>query len=309
MKKNYFIFIFSIFFCLNIFAETAVVLDFDTELIDYENNASIMSDMLRSELVKTKKIDIIDRKSMNAAINEIKSQMSDYMSNENVKQLGKMLNADYLVIGHVLSLSNKSASSKIINNIFFNKAEKILIGNDKVEVVAQLIEVETLKVLSSTSVELNKWTEFSNYTKKMAYDLVTPVLKETEIASEVLTNIKKANEDMLEGTWSTEVVHEGITDFYSVIFDENHKVKVSIISTNKKGKQTKAEGSGRYIFNDNDKILSISVNILNGDVKHLKSLNWKSYINPGSDELSFSYNIPITSDNNSKVMKCNFFKD
>ncbi|MDY3131738.1 MAG: CsgG/HfaB family protein [Treponema sp.] len=309
MKRNCLIVLFSIFFCFTCFAETVVVLDFDTEIIDYENNASVMSDMLRSELVKTKKINIIDRKSMNAAINEIQSQMSDYMSNENVKQLGKMLNADYLVIGHVLSLSNKSASSPTSNNIFLNKAEKILIGDDKVEVVVQLIEIETLKVLSSTSVELKKWTDFSNYTKKMAYDLVTPILKGDKISSEVLTNIQKANEDMLEGTWTTELVHDGITDYYTVIFNENHKVTVSIISKNKKGKQTKSEGSGRYIFNDNEKILSITINSLNGDIKHLTSLNWKAYINPGSDELSFSYNIPITSDNNSKVMKCDFYKE
>lgn len=309
MKKKLLLILSLFLFCFASFAETVVVLDFDTEIMDYENNAAIMSDMLRSELVKTKKLDIIDRKSMNAAINEIQSSMSDYMSNENVKQLGKMLNADYLVIGHVLALSNKSSSSPIQSNIFLNKAEKILIGDDKVEIVAQLIEVETLKVLSSSSVELKKWTDFSNYTKKMAYDLVTPVLKSDKISAEVLTNIQKANEEMLEGTWTTEVVHDGITDFYTVEFGENHKVAVTIISTNKKGKQSQAEGSGRYTFNDNDKILTVTVNTLRGDIKHLKSLNWKAYINPGSDELSFSYNIPLSSDSNSKAMKCDFFKD
>ena len=42
MKRNCLIVLFS-----TCFAETVVVLDFDTEIIDYENNASVMSDMLR----------------------------------------------------------------------------------------------------------------------------------------------------------------------------------------------------------------------------------------------------------------------
>ena len=309
MKKRFFLLFATILIYFSAFAETVVVLDFDTVIMDYENNAAIMSDMLRAELVKTKKLDIIDRKSMNAAINEIQSSMSDYMSNDNVKQLGKILNADYLVIGHVLSLSNKSASSPISTNIFLNKAEKILIGDDKVEVVAQLIEVETLKVLSSSSVELKKWTDFSNYTKKMAYELSTPVLKSDKISSEVLTNIQKANEDMLEGTWITEVVHDGITDYYTITFGENHKVTVNISSINKKGKESNAEGTGRYIFNDNDKILTLTINTLKGDIKHLQNLNWKAYINPDSDEQSFAYTIPITSESNSKLTKSKFFKE
>ena len=47
MKRNCLIVLFSIFFCFTCFAETVVILDFDTEIIDYENNVSIMSDMLR----------------------------------------------------------------------------------------------------------------------------------------------------------------------------------------------------------------------------------------------------------------------
>ena len=260
--------------CVSLFAETVVVLDFDTEILDYENNAVIMSDMLRAELVKTKKLEVIDRKSMNAAIHEIQSSMSDYMSDTNVKQLGRMLNADYLVIGHVLALSNTSASSPR-QNIFLNTAEKILLGNDKVEVIAQMVDVETLRVLSSASIELKKWTEFSKYTKKMAYDLVASAMSSADkLSSQVLTNIKKANEDMLGGIWTAEMAHDGILDNYTVEFEENHRISVKVVSTSKKGKQTEAEGNGRYTFNDNDKILSVTVNTLRGDVKHLKSINW-----------------------------------
>lgn len=309
MKKIITIFMSLLLAAGTAFAETVVVLDFDTEIQGYEKNASIMSDMLRSELVKIGNFDIVDRKTMSAAINEMQSQLSGYMETQNVAQLGKMLNADHLIIGHVHSLSNKANTESDVKNIFLNKAEEILIGSDKVEVVAQLVEIETLKVLSSSSVELKKWTDFSKYTRKMAYDLTVSLLGKDSIGDEIFTNIKKANEEMLQGSWAAEVSHDGILDYYEIKFEENHKVSVKVTSVDRSGKETKSEGTGRYVFNDSEKILSVSVNRLNGKIKHLKSIEWKSFVNPGQNEKSFSYSIPSTFGSKTKLQKCEFFKE
>lgn len=307
--KRFLSILFAFFLLFPLFSETVLVLDFDTEIKEYENNAVIMSDMLRSELVKTGKFDVIDKKSMGAAIKEIQGQMSDYMTNDNVKQLGRMLNADYLVIGHVLTLSNSSPETRDSENIFLNTAEKILIGKDKIEVIVQILEIETLKVLSSSSVELKKWTDFSKYTKKIARELTADISQKNSSFEKIITNINKTSEEMFEGVWTAEVVHDGVTDVYTISFNEKRKIDISVTSSSKNGKETKSNGTGRYAFNDSEKILSITVNLLKGNIKHLKSINWKSFVNPSNDGQMFSYSIPVSSSNNAKNIRAEFYKE
>ena len=306
--RKYIAILFIALFGLPLFGENILVLDFDTEIIDYENNAVIMSDMIRNELVKTGKVDVVDKKSMGIAINEIQSQMSEYMTNENVKQLGRMLNADYLVIGHVMTLSNKSSGSVSSGNIFLDSAEKVLTGKDKIEVIVQLLDIETLHVLSSSSAEMKKWTDFSKYTKKIAVELTSAVVRKNSATEKVLTNINNATEDLLVGTWTSEVVHDGIIDTYTITFGENRKVDLSVTSTSKK-KVSQATGTGRYTFNDSEKILSVTVGLLKGDIKHLDSIKWRSFVNPASDESMFSCSIPVSSAKGAKNMRADFYKD
>lgn len=300
--KKYFIVLLSLLLCsVSIHSKTAVVLDFDTEIKDFEHNAVIMSDMLRSELVNTKKLDVIDRKSMDIAIGEMRSQASDYRSNKNVKQLGQMLNADYIIIGVVSLLSNTGASA----NGFFSQIGKVVTGKDKIEVIVRILDVETLKVLSSSSTELENWTDFSKHVKKIALDLVG----NHALSSEVSTNIKNAKESMLYGIWEGEIVHNGIIDKYTISFGQKHKVAIDVVSGENTAKETRAKGVGRFTFNDSEKILAITINSLSGDIQHLKSINWKSFVNPSQDDLSFSYIIPETSTNGSSKVKITFYKE
>lgn len=308
MKKIVGVFLLMLFIA-PLFAENVLVLDFDTEIRDYENNAIIMSDMIRSELVRTGKVNVVDKKSMNVAIEEIQNQQSEYRTNENVKQLGRMLNADYLVIGHVMTLSNKSAGAVDSGNLFLDSAEKVLTGKDKVEVIVQLLDIETLHVLSSSSAEMKKWTDFSKYTKKIAVELTSAVVRKNSATEKVLTNINNATEDLLVGTWTSEVVHDGIIDTYTITFGGNRKIDLSVTSSSKKNKITQAEGSGRYTFNDSEKILSVTINTLKGDVKHLDSIKWKTFVNPASDDSMFSCSIPVSSVKGAKNMRADFYKD
>lgn len=181
MKKNIFILILSIVYnVFTMYSQTILVLDFDTEIEDFQNNAKIMADMLRSDLVNTQKLDVIDRKSMDLQIEIMQNQMSDYMSNQNVQELGKMMNADYLVIGQVMSLSNAPQSQNSEKNFFSKIADRIFHGKDKIEVVVQILDIETSKVISSSSIELEEWTDFSSHTQKIMNELVQSFAKKNQ---------------------------------------------------------------------------------------------------------------------------------
>ena len=118
MKRLLFTIALMIYGIVNLHSQTILVLDFDTEIEDFQNNTKIMADMLRSDLVNTQKLDVIDRKSMDLQIEIMQNQMSDYMSNQNVQELGNLMNADYLVIGQVMSLSNVPQSQNSEKNFF-----------------------------------------------------------------------------------------------------------------------------------------------------------------------------------------------
>ena len=83
MKRLLFTIALMIYGIVNLHSQTILVLDFDTEIEDFQNNTKIMADMLRSDLVNTQKLDVIDRKSMDLQIEIMQNQMSDYMSNQN----------------------------------------------------------------------------------------------------------------------------------------------------------------------------------------------------------------------------------
>lgn len=291
-----------------VFCESIIVLDFDTEIVSYENNAVIMSDMLRSELVKTGAFDVIDKKSMASAIATMKEQFSEYRSEQNIKQLGKMLNADYLVIGHVMSLSNSADSPVRTNNALLHALNKVVSGSDKVEVIIQIINIETLQVLSSSSVEMDKWTDFSQYISLICNELIKPIKAENDVASKVFEKMQTTTADMFEGTWTTEVVHDGFTDTYELEFNTNHTVTITLKSVDKKKRTTTSTGTGRFIFNDTDKILTITINSFSGEVKHVTSVNWKTFVTPSDDFDAFTCSIPVSTDKNTKPMKVNFFK-
>lgn len=309
MKKAIVILIFLIYNVLSIYSQTVLVLDFDTEIEDFQNNAKIMADMLRSDLVNTQKLDVIDRKSMDLQIEIMQNQMSDYMSNQNVQELGKMMNADYLVIGQVMSLSNVPQSQNSKKNFFSKVSDRLFHGKDKIEVVVQILDIETSKVISSSSIELEEWTDFSSHTQKITNELVQSFAKKNSLTSQIQTNIARTNAEIFTGTWSSEVLHDGIIDTYAITFSENNHVKIETSSIDKKGKTTSASGMGRYVFNDSEKVLTITVNSLSGNVKHLQRIHWKSHVNLSEDESSFYYIIPVSSKNDSSKVRAEFYKE
>lgn len=101
------------------FAEnTVVVLEFETKDVELRDKMPILTDIFRSELANTQSINVVDRANTDKALAEISLQQSNLMSGTNVKSVGKILNADYLVIGtfvgYKMNLNKTSFESKAI---------------------------------------------------------------------------------------------------------------------------------------------------------------------------------------------------
>lgn len=322
MKKRLFLLFLCELFCIYVFAETVAVLDFDTDIMEYQNNMGIMTDMLRSELVKTKKVTVVDRKSMDAALQEMNMQMTDYFSESNAKALGNMLNADMLMIGRVYAFSDTATEmydmdiehdrgllGKIIGNGTQTTRIPVTVENKTIVVVVQMVDVETLSVISSSTAEFTQWQDFSKYTSKIAMELVAPILKGNQIVNDILQNMSSTNSDMFEGVWSCEIYHDNIDDLYMFTFGQNGRLSVEVTSTTAKGKVTTASGSGRFTYGESENVLTLTVNILTGNITHIKSINWKSLVNPSSDETSFSCIVPVIYKGKTTNVKCDFFKE
>ncbi len=113
------------------------VLDLETKCNDIrhhncENAGFIVAETLLTELISIQKYTIIERQQMNRLIEELRFSMSDLVSRENLKRLGKLGNVDAVVLGTVLSWST-------IDQIFN----------------VRLVDTQTGKVYWAGSVHLN----------------------------------------------------------------------------------------------------------------------------------------------------------
>ncbi|MBP5448519.1 MAG: hypothetical protein J6Y01_00210 [Spirochaetales bacterium] len=133
--------------------------------------------------------------------------------------------------------------------------------------------------------------------------------KNSNATSRILNQMNEVDADMFSGVWTAEIAHDGIVDNYTLTFGESHKIEVEVTSVNKKGVESTASGKGRYNWNDNEKILSVTVNTMSGNIKHIKNVVWKTMVNPSDDEASFNCVVPITYNNKSQNMRVTFYQD
>ena len=78
---------------------SVAVIDFESNESGSEKNAAVMTALFRSELVRTGRVEVVDRLNMDKIMNEFKFQMSDMANPERVKRFGQMIGADYLITG------------------------------------------------------------------------------------------------------------------------------------------------------------------------------------------------------------------
>lgn len=307
-------------------AETVAILEFDTEDTQYADRMPILTDTFRAEMSNSASLTVVDRNNINSALAEIsRSQTSDYTAKDNVKQLGKMLNADYIVIGHVkeiaddpetitkeytsVSESSIETSGGLVGLVMGGKTSKKnvsttqkdeVVQNKVIQIVVQMIDVETSGTVASSHKEIKKWSEFNSIVAALAKPLLNSVGG--------VGKIKKVNEGMFNGVWECELYQNGITDIYTLEFVDDTTVKVEVESIDRRGKSTKSSGRGRWRYNSAEKVFVLTVNRMTGKVEHISRISWKSMIDPAKNEKSFKMSVPVSSATNAKQVRGEFYR-
>ncbi len=317
---------FGILMSAMVFAEsTVVVLEFQTKNKEIRDKMSIFTDIFRSELANTSSITVVDRANTDKVLNEIALQQSSVMSTDNVKSVGKMLNADYIVLGNVELVIDEAETHKEqvtttneVDGGLLGGAKKMLFGGkstrtetttetidvttqDKaINVVVQMLDVETSGIVASSRLAIPKWTQFSDY----AEDLAKPLSQKLSFSR----SLKKVDSDMFYGQWECEIENNGTIDYYTIEFGDNNRATVTVESTSRSGKTTKATGRGRYQYVADEKVFVLTVNRMTGEVSHVTRINWKSMVNPSADNNSFTIAMPVSSSATAKSVRGQFWR-
>jgi len=97
----------------------------------------IVSERLVGPLASEKAVEVVERAMLESVMNEQRLQASGIADSRSVKELGKILNADAIVTGTVMTLKD-----------------------DRVEIIAHLIDAETARVIGVASAKVEKdWAE------------------------------------------------------------------------------------------------------------------------------------------------------
>ena len=167
---------------------SAAVLDFESNNYCTAQNALIMTDLFRNELVRSGRADIVDRRNIERIKTELKFQNSDYANPDRMKSLGKMIGADYLITGSFDMLGSK------------------------LYLVAQMLNVETARIHFSSRMEINAWDEYDRKVKPFAAEFAVKFL-----ATEIFT-----------GTWTATIEYNGSFDAYEIAFAGGGRCTVKI---------------------------------------------------------------------------------
>jgi TolB-like protein len=108
MKKLFFSILFAIF-GLGIFAQqlpTVAVATFDVSGGVTKDDAQVVTELFITELVSKGTSNVVDRANFDKIIGEMKFQTSDWSNGQKTAQLGRALNADYLIRGQLMKMGN-----------------------------------------------------------------------------------------------------------------------------------------------------------------------------------------------------------
>jgi TolB-like protein len=169
------------------------VIDFDSGDYCTTQKAAIMTDLLRNELIRSGKADIVDRRNMDRIITEMKFQMGDWVNPSRVKQIGQMIGADYLMTGNFDMLGN---------NLYL---------------VVQLLDIETARAVYSSRMILATWEEYDWKVKGFAGEFIK----------------KLPAENIFSGSWTADLLHDDIIDTYTFTFTGSNRCTVKVTSLEK----------------------------------------------------------------------------
>jgi len=186
------------------------VIDFDSGSWCTLEEAQVMTDAFRNEIIRSKKADVVTRNRLEALKTEIRFQMTDWADPTRIKQAGSMLGADYMIFGRLSVLSNKT-------------------GNLQVE----MIDVETSRVIHASRITLSTWLEFERKVNTFAKEFIG----------------KFPTENIFTGSWTATVLNDGKTDSYTITFITTNRCALKITS-NVDGADITEEAQGNYSLAD-----------------------------------------------------------
>jgi TolB-like protein len=159
-KIRLFIFILFIVFDLNA-QVTVVVADFENNSggfnLDYWENA--IPDFLTSELSKSDRIVIVERNKLDKVLEEQALGLTGVLDSSNAKQVGKLLNAQFIIQGTINQTNNKSRIDVNIIKVKTGevKNEKVIAPDENhLEEMTQLLSNNIKKVLVGQGTYIEK---------------------------------------------------------------------------------------------------------------------------------------------------------
>jgi TolB-like protein len=166
MKKSFFAVLF-VLFGVAAFGQgfsTVAVATFDTIGGISRDDAEVVTELFVTELVASREVSVVDRFNFDKIIAEMKFQVSDWSNSSKTAALGNALNAQYIIRGQLMKMSN---------NMFWT---------------ATMIDVNTAQVLYSAREQLKDMVEI--------YDKIP------SFTSRILQNMPPPN--FFVGRWTSE---------------------------------------------------------------------------------------------------------
>ena len=254
---------------------TIAVVDFETNNYGTAQKARIITDLFRNELVRSGKADIVDRNNIQRVKNELKFQMSDYADPARMKQFGKMVGADNLIIGNFEMLGSN------------------------LHLVVKMLDVETAILVYSSQMSITSWDEYEHKIKPLANEFIKKF--------ETMPQNTAALMARFIGTWTANVEYEGGWDTYEIEFQANNRAVVRITGSSAAkptflvdgGEEDNAviqETNGSFSFADN--VFKLNAAFRNPKLPHIRNISWSSVASFNSSNTAF--NILIRPNPNSK---------
>lgn len=265
MKRHFTLILFLLALQKIVAIPSIAVIDFDSGSYCTVQKAAIMTDLFRNELIRSGRADIVDRRNLDRIIAEIRFQMSDWTNPARIKQAGQMIGADYLITGSFDMLG------------------------DNLYLVVQMLDIETARAIFSSRMVLATWEEYDWKVRDFAGEFIK----------------KLPAENILAGSWTSDISHDGIIDRYTITFIGANRCTVRVTSL-MGGMEITGEGQGTYSY-DGD-ILKITAVLRDSRIPHINTIQWTSVISIGGGNTSFNVLAKPRSASNDQV-RVTFIKE
>lgn len=187
-------------------AQTVAVFDFTCDEESFNEKVVVMTDLLCHQLVQDGNVTLVERKNLDYVKQELNFQMEGWTDPATVKEIGKMLNVDCIIIGTVSTITSPTY------------------------ITARMIEVETGKILHSAKMNLNEWTDYEKKLPQFAKDCVA----------------KMPIPDYFVGTWQCFVSSDLADYEYHIQLKESGKCSVTIYTCDSAGNEVSQTANGTY---------------------------------------------------------------